>query len=212
MYFTSSLQDGKSNDALSSLLHNFGLSTLPVTKDYAPQIKAFFIHQTLHKIIHKKITRAQKIPDFLISHNKHFYSTVLTIFFLSCLLIIPSYLYNKKTLDNVQNLLHKYPLNQVKYANSKNIHTPLSNLNNLRQALEEAQSHTNPLTLLAFDHSSQATLNLKNAYEQALKIQFIPLITEILETQLQPTEKTKAQILFNALKSISDAWGYYSFR
>ncbi len=193
IYFTSSTQDGQVRDGLLPLLDNFGLKKLP-EPDYAPQDKGFFIHQLLQRIIHEKLNVKKKMPRYFRWSNERFYSTFGGLLLLATLLMIPSYYHNKNALTHVRTTLTSYP------DTGDTNPAAFSSLNILRQALDQAGRHNNPLFNLAFHQSSDIHHHLDETYQEALNVQLVPQLKQILETQLQAANNVRPQDYFDALK------------
>ncbi len=197
IYFTSSQQDGIFTDGLSPLLYSFGLPAIPQIS-YQPQQRPFFIQQPLQKIIRNKLSIVKNIPAYLNWNNKHFYKAWGGLLAIVCLVLVPGYFYNARTLNSARNIMGQYQLPTA--ANS----TPqqfLPSLNVLRKAVDATTRHSNPLLTLAFHQARALRSNLQNTYIEALNSQFAPLLKQTLEQQLQAATNVKPQEYFDALKA-----------
>lgn len=196
VYFTSSLQDGKLSDALTPLLNTYGLPALPHA-EYAPQRKTFFVHQLLKKIITTKIIYQRKLPTFLVWENSWFYGIGAAAFLLLCCVFIPSFLYNRATLNQVQNVLNRYPPSTLMGTTPQEF---LPALTALGTAFTQANHGANWLGNLVFQQTRSLKNNVATNYQQALATQFVPYLKQTLEYSLQTTDNNRPQELFDTLK------------
>lgn len=197
IYFTSSAQDGNTTDALAIVSSNFGLPTFlkPENNYFAPQTKAYFIQQVLHKISRNKFPRSAKITALLLVNKKHFYTAIAGIFLAATLSLLSSYFYNKIKIDHAQQILNA--VGEKGVYNSRDF---LLRLNSLYDATQETNSYSNVLVSSLFNQVVALHINLATNYEYSLKTKYSSLISNTLETQIQQGTNTKPQQVFSALK------------
>ncbi len=201
IYFTSSLQDGKNANALNHLSSNFGLTALTNIEaiEYPPQKRAFFIEQTLQKIIDKKIIYARNIPAFLVQNSKQFYLALAALLLIGATCIVPAYLLNRAALNDTQIVLKKFQPSPVTAVDSKNPLAGLATLNALQRALNDSKSHHSFLTFV-FPQANKLQSYVNARYQNALKLQFSPMVKQSLESQLRNGYNILPQQLFSTLK------------
>jgi type VI secretion system protein ImpL len=213
IYFTSSVQDGNTTDALAIVSSNFGLPIFlkPENNYFMPQTKAFFIQQVLRKIAHHKIPRSPKFSALLLIKKKHFYATIGGLFLAAILSLVSSYLYNKIKIDHAQQILNHFSIRpeearsavakgQIEENGLSNSDDFLLRLNGLYNATQETNSYSNVLVSSLFNQVVSLHTNLAANYEYSLKTKLSSFITSTLETQIQQGTNSKPQQVFSALK------------
>lgn len=198
IYFTSSVQDGNTTDALAIVSSNFGLPTFlkPENNYFTPQKKSFFIQNVLRKIAYNKIPRSSKISALILVNKKHFYTALGGLFLAAVLSLFSSYLYNKIKIDRAQQILTKISSSDP----TENSHDFLLRLNALYNAMQETNSSSNVLVSSLFNQVVSLHTNLASNYEYSLKTKFSSLVSTALETQIQQGATTKPQKIFSTLK------------
>ncbi|MFT3742251.1 MAG: type VI secretion system membrane subunit TssM [Gammaproteobacteria bacterium] len=195
LYFTSSLQDGKSSNSLTSLLYTFDLPSIQ-NIEQAPQQRAFFIRQLLQQIIHQKMHQPVTLPSWLNWKNKYFYWGLGGFMALATLLMIPSYYYNQATMNQVKQIMAAYQ----PPAHKTNLSAVLPSLNTLRRAYNVTNQQTGLLLSFVFSQNRALKTSLETSYNQALSTEFLPIITQLLENKLQATNHLNAKDYFDTLK------------
>ncbi len=201
IYFTSSQQEGVQSDALSPLLDTFGFPEPENTSDRPLQKNAFFIKNTLKKIIQDKnhaLALAQTIPQKLQKpiNSPLFYLIGACLFLIIMLLTLAGYFYNRQAISQVQATLNEYQ-HQQKTNPQEN---SLALLNTLQKSQSEVKNATNPFTGLIFHQANYLKIELNTLYQQALDSTFVPKVEKILETQLQTDIEKKSPEVFDTLR------------
>lgn len=198
VYFTSSQEEGIQSDALSPLSDIFGFPAEPNLSDRPLQKNAFFIKNTLKKIIQPGagMPPTQKNSAEKIMDNSKFYALSGGLFSLVLLLMLSSYFYNRQAVHNVQSILSTYQMEQ-------RINPDLDAfflLNTLKKGQEKVKYANNILLGRMFHQAQVLQSELNTLYDQALGNAYTQKLEKILETQLQSDIQKKSPALFNTLK------------
>lgn len=201
IYFTSSQQEGMQNDALLPLLDTFGFPEQPNTSDRPLQKNAFFIKNTLQKIIRSHThthaiskSRWGKLQTLFYTPKFSLFST--TLFTGLLLLTLSSYWYNRQAVQKIHTILTEYQMQQ-----QADIHThPLFLIDTLQNAQQIVQYAANPLTSLIFHQAYHLKTQLTQLYRQALDNTFAPKLEAMLEDALRTDTEKKSPWLFDTLR------------
>lgn len=196
IYFTSSQQEGAQSDALSPLLDTFGFPEESNNSDRSLKKNAYFIKNTLKKIIQQgnSTLPLQKNRWQKILHHSNFY-WILSVFFLAGLLcILPSYFYNRNAIYHIATILIDYEQQKTPKTDT------LSLLNALQKSKNEVKNPVNPFSDVVFPQAQHLKSQLNVLYVKALNNIYTPRLQKTLEMQIQADISQKSPTLFHTLK------------
>jgi len=196
IFFTSSLQEGKTIDYLMKpITQALNLPPLPTTVQRA-QAKPYFVQNLLHETIFN--------PNYYFTRRRHEQSR-LPLYIASGVILIAgglflwqSYDQNHVTLRALQDEIANFtsPLTNT---NSDNAY--LNRLDELLSILNKKHHYgSDDNFTLGFSQGRQLQTTISSTYQQTLTQQFVPQLQKTLETQLQSGQIQDLQQLYNTLK------------